>query len=61
MRDPDEKGIAIIWFVISYNALCVAVYTPNMNKPHPAVTPVNLQITVSIKMYNLFTLCMYNN
>ena len=27
---------------------CDTAYTPNMTRPHDAVTPVNLEITVSI-------------
>ena len=48
MRDHEEKGISPISCHPYIAALCVAAYTPNMDKPHPAVTPVKLQITVSM-------------
>ena len=50
MRDSCETGITCLvsYIVTVSNLYCDAVYTPNMTKPHHAVAPVNLEITVSI-------------
>ena len=56
MRDLDETGMkaCLVSYQLQYvsvsnlYSLCDTVYNPNsMTKPHHAVTPVNLEITVS--------------
>ena len=59
MRDPHETGIAcLVSYTATISNLCV-VYTPNMTKPHPAVTPINLEITVSTCMYNRYQITIH--
>ena len=54
MRDPDEKGINYLfgYLTTSYQLSLMLShdtdFTPLMKEPHHAVTPVNLEITVSI-------------
>ena len=56
MRNPNEKGnVCLITssslatcFIMSLMLSCDAAYTPSMTRSHDAVTPVNLEITVSI-------------
>ena len=63
MRNPDGKGIASYYCLITSTSyiICLyychiiiltldimhAAYIPNMTSPHDAVTPINLEITVS--------------